>query len=461
MPRRLWTSIAGAAIVALFLVWWLVPRDRPSASERWMAGQMARGAKFTVEEFELARPASVDEFMDRLERANVALGSMRWTTNVETYRYGSGHLDRPKEVGWTRPHLHALSGNVMDWSTAASTADSLADTIVEVHALLEVPQLDPGWDYRVLNNRLNLVAIRELAQTLHALVLIELRRGDLDAAHGHALALIRMGHMHSEAFFLVNQMFRSGISAVATDAVWEMLQANGWTEARLETLQRALEELSFFDSVARSLEVERAVVLTLHPTWGKGLLPWGAPAAQRTPPPDRLRGFFWRRLWAERDLLAYLVCSQSGIDAMERLIDGVPFLDMRPELEAARQQFESRMTGLGGMRYWFSASVTPAYDRALGSLVRNETGRSLAVIAIALERYRLANNRWPADLTELAPTFLDTVPRDLYTGESLRYHLLTDGFYSLYSVGSNGQDNGGIAPDDLVWALPDSPHEGP
>jgi hypothetical protein len=44
-----------------------------------------------------------------------------------------------------------------------------------------------------------------------------------------------------------------------------------------------------------------------------------------------------------------------------------------------------------------------------------------AAAAVAVERYRLANGRWPDELTALVPKYLDAVPADPYDGKPLRY----------------------------------------
>ena len=44
-----------------------------------------------------------------------------------------------------------------------------------------------------------------------------------------------------------------------------------------------------------------------------------------------------------------------------------------------------------------------------------------AAVAVALERYRLANGRWPDDLAALVPKYLAAVPADPFDGKPLRY----------------------------------------
>ena len=67
-------------------------------------------------------------------------------------------------------------------------------------------------------------------------------------------------------------------------------------------------------------------------------------------------------------------------------------------------------------------------------------------IGLALERFRLAEGRWPNSLNELVPKYLIRVPRDPFEGKPLRYRRLQAPSMSgvvVYSVGPNGVYDGG------------------
>jgi hypothetical protein len=63
-------------------------------------------------------------------------------------------------------------------------------------------------------------------------------------------------------------------------------------------------------------------------------------------------------------------------------------------------------------------------------------------VALAVERYRLRHRDWPASLDRLKPDLLAEVPLDPFDGKPLRY-LKRDGGIVVYSVGRDGEDNGG------------------
>ena len=88
-------------------------------------------------------------------------------------------------------------------------------------------------------------------------------------------------------------------------------------------------------------------------------------------------------------------------------------------------------------------------------------------VACALERFRIANGKYPSALEELAPKLLDKVPIDVCDGQPLRYRSLQDGRFVLYGVGWNEKDDGGVTilnkekaevdPNQGDWVWPTYP----
>ena len=68
----------------------------------------------------------------------------------------------------------------------------------------------------------------------------------------------------------------------------------------------------------------------------------------------------------------------------------------------------------------------------------------LAMLACALERYRLAQGQYPEELAALAPRFVAVLPHDIINGQPLKYRRTEDGRFVLYSVGWNEKDDGGV-----------------
>jgi hypothetical protein len=66
----------------------------------------------------------------------------------------------------------------------------------------------------------------------------------------------------------------------------------------------------------------------------------------------------------------------------------------------------------------------------------------LTRLAFALAAYHADNGLYPVSLANLVPEYIREVPRDIFNDAEPRYRREGSG-YLLYSVGSNGKDDGG------------------
>ncbi|MCD6176013.1 MAG: hypothetical protein J7K65_09655 [Planctomycetes bacterium] len=85
--------------------------------------------------------------------------------------------------------------------------------------------------------------------------------------------------------------------------------------------------------------------------------------------------------------------------------------------------------------------------RALGGLRCAET-------ALAIERYRLKYQSLPDSLEQLVPEFMAEVPREPFDGKVLRY-IKHDVGYTVYTIGSDGVDNGGLSIQQMREKTPE------
>jgi hypothetical protein len=141
-------------------------------------------------------------------------------------------------------------------------------------------------------------------------------------------------------------------------------------------------------------------------------------------------------------------------------------------VEIAKLPVEQQIVGLRQLRETEKlippvfVESTFAHIRGMiaGNFHRDQAELRCAVVMLALERYRRANNRWPETLKDLAPAFLAKVPLDPFDAAPLRYRRL-DGGVVVYSIGPDGEDNGGKFDrdankpgTDLGFRLWDVPH---
>jgi len=97
----------------------------------------------------------------------------------------------------------------------------------------------------------------------------------------------------------------------------------------------------------------------------------------------------------------------------------------------------------------FIQMMIPALDQISVARERVECHRNGTMIYVAANRFRLQHDRFPETVDELVPEFLKEVPVDVLTGQPLLYQL-RDGQPVIYSVGADGDDDGGVeAVNDL------------
>jgi hypothetical protein len=98
----------------------------------------------------------------------------------------------------------------------------------------------------------------------------------------------------------------------------------------------------------------------------------------------------------------------------------------------------------------------PNWVKALQKYAANQTMANQALLACALERYRLSHGEYPQSLSDLVPQLVDKLPHDLIGGGGLKYRRTGATQFILYSIGWNERDDGGIpgktiADGDWVW----------
>lgn len=86
--------------------------------------------------------------------------------------------------------------------------------------------------------------------------------------------------------------------------------------------------------------------------------------------------------------------------------------------------------------------ILPSLTRGIELYARTAARFRCVLIAIAAERFRLANGRFPNATGELIPEYLSELPRDPFDGKPIRIAKFDSGIV-VYSIGENTIDDGG------------------
>jgi hypothetical protein len=250
------------------------------------------------------------------------------------------------------------------------------------------------------------------------------------------------------------------------------LAEHAWSDAQLQEIQTRLQSYNFIADLRRPYDGERAggvASIDLGRKQGLGalvdLIGNGQPTGS-----DRAAANFLGKIvpqgWFYQEQVNY--CRLFGLQ-IAATFDG-----SSKRVYPSRVQSNARELGQAfGRRNPFSViflrhqlmsmMLLPALERFPLRGAIAQTTADQAALACALERYRLANGRFPDTLDALVPQFISQLPHDVITGEPYKYRRTADRQFVLYSVGWNEKDDGGVPgktlfdekEGDWVWQYPE------
>ncbi|MBI3852430.1 MAG: hypothetical protein HY298_19410 [Verrucomicrobia bacterium] len=159
----------------------------------------------------------------------------------------------------------------------------------------------------------------------------------------------------------------------------------------------------------------------------------------------------WRFSWSFTDELHALKIYQAQLNAVRLVQTNHSFYPALQQQKSALAKLDPAWKEELGhkmdvddmdMRRIFAGGAR-ATAKSLQRVLTVEAEQRLAVTAIALKRYQMRRGTYPPDLIALVPEFISTVPLDPVDGQPLRYRLNADGTFLLYSIGEDGNDDGG------------------
>ncbi|MEW6234765.1 MAG: hypothetical protein AB1656_05205 [Candidatus Omnitrophota bacterium] len=143
----------------------------------------------------------------------------------------------------------------------------------------------------------------------------------------------------------------------------------------------------------------------------------------------------------------------SNIRAMTYYFDLLPFTYYEVKTKNAQEYPSQSMS--------FMDANPPNLINTIKRRDKQLVNLDFAKISFALQEWKEKNNAYPADLASLKE-ILGDIPADPFSGQTYRYRSKDDG-YTLYSLGWNLKDDGGIPTQpgedennqgDIVWSLP-------
>jgi hypothetical protein len=405
-------------------------------------------------------------------------------------------------VGWAQLDVCFDTTTTNTWDELGEALTRCRDGLNLLRQAAQCPALDFQLDYLQWCYPLlpHLAQFRPSFQLLTADTINNLHRGDAATAATNVVAMLGLVRGTAGERTGVSQLFRTALAAIAMNATWELLQSPNLSDEELATLQRGWTELKFIEPARDALAMERAMdLLTLQRMRDSGaqfrqLIPSSGSSSITSNSSfgdvvetvvhnvaDGTQEASWRFGSSYPDQLRALKGCQVLLESVRAVQSGQPFL-MVFEREAARladlglarekEDSERSPRSFGCDLGSIFSEAAAALSRIINKVFLSEVRRELTTTALALKRYQLRHDQYPAELSALVPEFLPAIPRDPADGKPLRYQLKHAAEFLLYSIGEDGVDNGGDASPatqsetfswqrgrDLVWPTPATAEE--
>ncbi len=275
--------------------------------------------------------------------------------------------------------------------------------------------------------------LKSLTLLFRASCRTELAAGNPEVAAEDFATLLALTEAAGSQPLLLGAPVKIAVLELAIQPLWAGLAEHRWTEPALARIEARLERLNVVADFQRCIRGERAFSLAML---GAALDPDEGPGVPENPYRKTLR--YWPRAFVYRNQLNIARAFQAVL--LDRLDPAGPAVRVTPSPEdkALRQGWGARSPYTV-----FAAMLLPAVERSLEKAAVSQATVTLARVACALERHRLATGAYPERLEELAPRFLARVPPDPVNGGALKYRREAPNRFVLYSVGLDGKDDDG------------------
>ncbi|MDC0325178.1 hypothetical protein OAM01_00300 [bacterium] len=331
-----------------------------------------------------------------------------------------------------------------------SVADELMQEICEASHL---PFLRNDTDQDLLNLTFHfseLSVYRSIARFLKLRIQASLTSGDSETALTDLQCAMHLAD-GMERKLLIEYLVHQSLCHLNASIVWNGLEQHGWKEEQLHSIQKQFEKMEFHEALLDAMAFER--------TWGIAFMDeWSKPPAKHTQKSNRQLS---ERTWPRYAIRGITRLSQVALAltfeewiaparSWEPNQDAVTGLEFLKQMDV--KSWEKRHTY--NIHYSLAKMTLPAYGKAFEKSLKAKHAMDSIAAACALERYYLANQTYPETLDVLIPEFVNEIPRDIMDQSILKYQRTEEGFFKLWSIGSDGEDNGGDSKDQKDWVWP-------
>ena len=269
--------------------------------------------------------------------------------------------------------------------------------------------------------------------------------------------------------FLISYLVRAAAFQIVVHSIWEGLAEHKWSDAQLKELQTLLARYDFIADMKSPFDSERAAGILTADLLAEGKFTLNLLTDDPNPTRGSAANAFGKimpRGWYDREKLNYLQLYNLQLDGA---FDPRAKRVFPEKIAAGTNAVEQALAGRNPIstilirHQLLAAIMLPALGNIPKKGAAAQVAADQALLATALERYRLAHGQYPESLDALVPDLISALPHDVIGGELYKYHHTADSFL-LYSVGWNTTDDGGqvgmkghsidLSQGDWVWGIP-------
>jgi hypothetical protein len=429
-PRRhwrFWLLLIGIPLLTLALsgVAWMVRANVGLQSAIAEADRL--DPRWRLEEIEADRvtPPPGENGADKIVAIKRLWPARPWPDYKNTQLFD----DLPSMNRLNDAQIAALNELLEPAGPALAEARSLIDTPRGRHPVTYTPD----WFNTLLPT---LQSSRDAVTLLKFDALNKAEAGDIDGAIRTCHAAFHAGCSIGDEPSLIAQLVRIACQAAAINLLERALAQGEPSDAVLTALQARIEATETEPLLLYGLRGERAGYYQFFEAIRSGTLPTKSAVATLGTPPELEYLFF--------SVPGFILLQQTS--HLHYMTELVVIAKLPPEKWAGA--FADQKAKVGELPVVVKALV-PATDKMGEAFRRNYATLRCAIVAIAAERYRRQNGRWPVTPEELVKAgLLKSVPKDPFAaGQSIKFAHPADGLI-VYSTGQDGKDDGGkLNPD--------------
>jgi hypothetical protein len=299
--------------------------------------------------------------------------------------------------------------------------------------------------------------------------MIRLGRGDSSGAIEDGVALLRLGQLLGRKGLLLENLVGISIQSMGHRVIGLSIDSGNCTEIDLQRLSTDLESIQEFSLMMKKhLQYERLTMLDTAVRIARGQISLDLSKREKKIP-------VLAQLWISSvDWETVMNVFNRFFDDIDKTLEDPAFVEAAESEENSESRIKKRQRDMtisvatslvGGRRargrisaVFLLEMLTLGLELTQAANCRSAAEARMTRLAVALERYRKANNEFPETLHSLVPVFLKKLPRDPFGGKPFVYRRNDDKTFTLYSRHQNQKDDGGnfdqsnMRKNDHPWA---------